>query len=251
MPRGLSNQPDGDRSRGAASSSHAPSFADAHAPRSCERGEYLEKRRRLVADLTRCHDEAVVIGPLLKELPSISQLERTFSFRDALELSLHEHSNHKEDQAAHVLKTKMAAAVQSLAGRVDSICQNSEQREAFIGRLARQFQHIQSTLIHQEQQQCAVKLEALCDRLDNVVEQLALLPDRALHHEAFLRGMSQALRSYTVDRLGQATIDLSQTDNHERRGQSQMSLMTIPEFLNLLDNLIVETLYVYLDQAAA
>ena len=228
----------------------AQELAGAQAPHSWSRAEYLEQRRYLIGQLTKCHEETAIMEPLIKELNSIRKLEQGFSFKDALAFSPPSQVAMR-DQAVHPLKSRIAASVQNLARQADIICRSPEERDSFLSRLERQFEDIQTTLIHQERYRCVAKLYGLSDRIDEIVSTLASFPSRARQHEALLRVMSRSLRTYTDENLGSDIIRIVQ---HEQVGLcafSDKASMSISEFLNVLDNLTVETLHVFLDQVAA
>lgn len=249
MPRDLSNRPDMERGKVTPSDAPGQNLAAARAMQGARRSEYLEMRRSLVAELTRCHEDTVVIAPLIQELRSISCLDKTFSFKDALKFPLHSQGAVGE-RAVHALKSRIAAAVQSVANQVDTICPDPEKRDVFMSRLERQFQDIQRKLIFQEHQRCADKLQALCGRIDGIVSGLKDFPDNIRQHAAFLSVMSRTLRAYAEERLGQASISVGGPEIADRRGDAAAPTMSVSEFFNLLDNLTVETLNVTLDQAA-
>lgn len=250
MRRDASKQPDVMTGAGAPLESLAHGLSEAESPHACGRAEYFEQRRYLVAELTKCHEETAVLGPLIQELNSVSQLERTFSFRDALAFSASSQGD-PGDLAVQALKGKIALALQNLQRQAGTICRSPEELDAFMSRLERQFQEIQKTLIHQERRQCADKLDGLCDRLDVVICTLACFPSRARQHEACLSVMSKTLRAYAKESLGESSIRIGGQEGTERADMPEGASMSISEFLNLLDNLTVETLHVFLDQAAA
>jgi len=250
MSRDLRPESDIERSDGAAVKPPGHGLGESHPLSAAARGEYLEQRRRLVAELTRCHEDTEVLAPLIQELRSIAKLQETFSFSDAMAFSGQNQSGHGE-QAVHALKFRISQAVQNNARQAHNLCRSPEEHDAFMSRLRRQFQEMQKTLVDQERQRCAEKLNTLCDRLDLVVESLAGFPVRARQHEALLAVMAQALREYSRDSLGDSSIQIGQAGVWERQAPTQASTMSVSQFLKLLDDVTVETLCQFVDQAAA
>lgn len=250
MSKDLSQVPGVERSVGAAAKPPAHEPGESQITTSSARSEYLDQQRRLVAELTRCHEDTEVLGPLIQELRSMTKLQESFSFSDAMAFSVQSQRSCGE-QAVDALKFRISQAVQHNAQQVQNLCSTPEERDVFMRRLQRQFQEMQKTLVDQERQRCAEKLNTLCDRLDLVVKSLAGFPVRARQHEALLAVMGQALREYARDSLGESSIEIGQPSAREHQVPSRPSSMTVSNFLKLLDDVTVETLCQFIDQAAA
>jgi hypothetical protein len=250
MSRDLNQVPGVARSEGAAEDPSRPRLGEAQPVGSSVRAEYVEQRRRLVSELTKCHEDTEVLGPLIQELRSISRLQESFSFSDAVAFSSQGQGVDGE-QAVYALKSRISLAVQQNVAQATTLCRTPEERTAFMSRLERQFQEMQQTLVNQERQRCAEKLNTLCDRLDLIVESLAQFPVRTRQHEALLAVMAQALRAYSNESLGQPSIEVGQPEPSERHDLSKAAAMNVSQFLKLLDDVTVETLCEFIDHAAA
>ncbi len=248
-PRDFSQIPDAMRTKNAASNPPGQELGEAPL-QSSVRDEYLEQRRRVIAELTKCHEDTEVLGPLIQELRSITKLQESFSFSDAMTFSAHS-SSAEGESAVHALKSRIAMAVQHHAGQAESLCRTPDERSAFMGRLEQQFQEVQSTLVEQERQRCADKLLALCDRVDFIVKSLETFPVRSRQHEALLRLMARSVRAYANENLGQPAIQVGPLDLSDRQGLGRTPSISITQFLKILDDVSVEVLFAFVDQAAA
>ncbi len=240
---------DAERGNGTASNASGQGLGDTSSL-SSPRDQYLDQRRRLIAELTRSHEDTEVLGPLIQELHSITKLQESFSFSDAMNFS-EQAQDANGECAVHALKARLALAVQHHAGQAESLCRTPEQRSTFMGLLERQFREVQTTLVDQERQRCADRLLGLCDRLDFIAQNLANFPGRSRQTEALMGIMARSLRAYARSNLGHPSIEIDSLEPTGRQGFTGVPSISIAQFLKLLDDLSVETLCNFIDQAAA
>lgn len=240
---------DAGRDDGTASYASGQGLGDASSPAS-PREQYLDERRKLIAELTKCHEDTEVLGPLIQELRSITKLQESFTFSDAMNFSEHDQDANGEC-AVHALKARISLAVQHHARQAESLCHTPEQRSTFMGLLERQFRDVQTTLVDQERQRCADRLLGLCDRLDFVAQSLANFPGCPRQTEAVIVIMARSLRAYAQSNLGNPSIQIDPVESTDRKGFTGIPSISVAQFLKMLDDLSVETLCNFIDQPAA
>lgn len=206
--------------------------------------QHLALRGQVVSELGKCHDECDKMPTLIKGVGLMSDLNWQFTFKDALAFS--PSSPHDAaDRAVNALKANISAAVQSVARQADHLCKTPEAREEFSQRLERQFEEIRARLIQDATQSVEGNLQAVCTRIDGIVEHLRSLGAPLTPNCERFEVFAHALRSYIGKGLEQLTMRVHLPG---ALGQTELS---VREFFTQLDTLVVDTLEELRVQAAA
>ena len=212
---------------------------------------YLQRRNAVMGELSKCYDDGYLLGQILPVLPIIEDLPNTFQFGDALSYKPSGEAE-SESQIVRVLKSKMAKNIQEPAAKADQICDSPEEKSRFLRVLERKYNADLKELIEAERRGCADRIEALCGRIEQVCDTLAVdfLSQGHIKLDD-LRRATLSLRAYSSRYLGVSPESSTIIEFVTAQPESLSQVVSLEDFFDRLNSGTVELLRTLSDRPAA
>ena len=215
------------------------------------RESYLSRRNTLIGGLGKCFEDGTLLGQILQELPVISSLPQNFQFSDALRYDP-THESGDSSPIVGVLKSTISERIKVIAKNADGLCDSPEAKTRYMDRLARQFNTMLTHLIEEEREGCALKVEALCARVDTILSHFEgeTVCDLGQRVEE-LRRLGISLRRYSGSYLETNAESPSTIELLSARPGLPAVIIPLKEFFDRFNSGIVELLNSISEQSAA